>query len=116
MICPVKRIGVEIGGRKPAHELVQPDSPSLTTDSTSVSLGTSNLNPAEADHKLLESTGEGLTLVDMTFIPTPPGLFYHDRVSHVVTVKGDTVMTAFQQVETIEPIPSNSLDGRIDAG
>ena len=69
MICPVKRIGVEIGGRKPAHELVQPDSPSLTTDSTSVSLGTSNLNPAEADHKLLESTGEGLTLVDMTFIP-----------------------------------------------
>ena len=116
MVYPVGKGGVEIGGRKPAHDLVQPDSPSHTTDSTSAPLGTSNINPAEADRKLLESTGEDLTLAGMTFIPKPQGLFYHSRVSHVVTAKGEPVITAFQQVETIELIPSHSLDGRINAG
>lgn len=46
----------------------------------------------------------------------PPEIPDHGRVSHVVTAKGDPVKTAFQLVEAAALIPSNSLDGRINAG
>lgn len=46
----------------------------------------------------------------------PPEIPEIGRVSHVVTAKGDPVKTAFQLVEAAALIPSNSLDGRINAG